>query len=196
MTRPIPLSLLKEIWEEDDILEESALDSAQSTFLDAFYATRFVALMAKDFVEWDAFKAGVIDDKGNILVKTGNRTRDQRKTFTHFHRLVWNLKRLLNRVAPSKIASILAAGKLIMESNVPDDMKDGLVSLMESTLLTTNYITADQMGELYRQKHQMSEEAPSTSTTGIAGYPVPLFRGRLNKGSGPIRRRFEDLKRG
>lgn len=195
MKKPLPRDVLKSLWEEDSLLSEGTLDTATSTFLDAFYATRFVTLMSKNFDEWDAFKEGVIDKDGQILVRTAQRTRDQRKTFTHFHRLVWNLKRLLNRVAPGRIASVLAAGKLIMESELPEKTKSDLVTIMESHLMTTNYITAEQMGELYRAKHgkKLTEEAPANSTTGIANPEVPLFRSRLNKRAGPIRRDFRDL---
>ena len=91
--------------------------------VDLFLVYQFVRRLATSFEKWDAFKEGVIDKDGKILIKKKDRTRDQKKTFGLFDLMVLNMKKLLGKLpgGSSKIVSYAAALFLIKEYKVFTD---------------------------------------------------------------------------
>jgi hypothetical protein len=78
-------------------------------------------LLTTKWTDTGAFKAGILDKDGNVIRKP--ETSDEKSVYNYFHRLVFNIKRMLNKVpfGKSTIASYLAALYLIKESfNVND----------------------------------------------------------------------------
>ena len=88
---------------------------------DFFYTLRFLRLLTTPWNKTNAFKEGIIDDKGKVIKKP--ETSKEKAVYNTFHRLVYNLKRLLNKLpfGRSTIASYAAALFLIKEeSNMSD----------------------------------------------------------------------------
>lgn len=88
---------------------------------DFFYTLRFLRLLTTPWNKTNAYKEGIIDDKGKVLKKP--ETSKEKGVYNTFHRLVYNLKRLLNKIpfGKSTIASYAAALFLIKEeSNMSD----------------------------------------------------------------------------
>ena len=91
--------------------------------IDLFVTYRFIRLLTTPFEKTDAFKLGVIykegviDAKGKLLVKGKDQTSAQKKAYTVFDKLVFNLKRILEKVpfGKSQIASYAAALFLLKE---------------------------------------------------------------------------------
>lgn len=86
---------------------------------DAYIAYRFVRLLTTPFEETEAYKHGIIDAEGNLLRQSDDlKTREERDSYTIFHRLVFNLKRLLSKFPLGKttMASFASALFLIKES--------------------------------------------------------------------------------
>ena len=92
-------------------------------FVDLFLVYQFVRRLATPFNKWDAFKEGVIDKDGNILIKKKERDSKQKKAFALFDLMVLNMKKLLGKLpgGSSKIASYAAALFLIKEYKVFTD---------------------------------------------------------------------------
>ena len=88
---------------------------------DLVYTIRFLKLLVTDWEETGAFKAGIIDENGNRRKDFSFNTIENRKAYdthyTAFHRLVYNVKRLLNKApgGKSRLASYAAALYLIRE---------------------------------------------------------------------------------
>ena len=82
---------------------------------DTFYAFRFLRLLTTPWQKMGAYKMGLIDAQGNVLRKP--ETSEERSKYNVFHKLVFNVKRLLNKLPFGKttIASYLAALYLIKE---------------------------------------------------------------------------------
>ena len=82
---------------------------------DLVYTLRFLRLLTTNFEDTNAYKLGLIDDKGAKLRKP--QTSDEKSAYNIFHRLVFNLKKLLAKApgGSSKIASYAAALFLIKE---------------------------------------------------------------------------------
>ena len=89
-----------------------------SPAIDAFITFRFLKLLVTPFDKTEAFKYGIIDKSGKVLRKYKTLERiDERKAYTILHRLVFNIKRLLEKLpgGKSRLASYAAALFLIKE---------------------------------------------------------------------------------
>jgi hypothetical protein len=88
---------------------------------DLVYTIRFLKLLVTPFDETDAFKAGIIDEDGNKNKDFSLNSMDDREAYrsyyTAFHRLVFNLKRIMAKApgGQSVVARYGAALALIRE---------------------------------------------------------------------------------
>lgn len=95
---------------------------------DLVYTLRFLRLLTTKFEDTTAYKLGLIDEKGKKLKSAS--TSEERSAYNAFHRLVFNLKKLLEKVpgGSSKLASYAAALFLIKEHlNLSDSSVDKIV---------------------------------------------------------------------
>tara|TARA_R110000823_G_C15899975_1_gene496852 strand:- start:34 stop:942 length:909 start_codon:yes stop_codon:yes gene_type:complete len=86
--------------------------------VNAFVIYQFIRLLIKPFDQTDAFKLGIIDKDGNYLKKQGDlKTAEEKKASNIFTRLVWNLKKILNKVpvVRSKLGKFATALYLVRE---------------------------------------------------------------------------------
>ena len=101
-------------------------EGAISRIADTAYALRFLKLLVTPWEKMKAFELGVIDKDGRRTTfktpagreyKTELKTMEQKSSYTIFHRLVFNIKRLLNKVpfGKTRLASYAAALFLIKE---------------------------------------------------------------------------------
>ena len=90
---------------------------------DLYYTFRFIKMLTTPWEDTDAFKLGLIDDKGVRNKSKKIKTTEEKDAYSTFMRLVFNVKRLLNKVpgGGSKLASYAAALFLIKEKY---DMSD------------------------------------------------------------------------
>lgn len=90
----------------------------------------FLKRLVTPFERWDAYKVGMIDKDGKVIVPKDKRTPEQSKSWGYFDRLVANLKKLLAKVpfGKTRLASFAAALLLLKEKNLDPD---NLVELQE-----------------------------------------------------------------
>ena len=86
-----------------------------STATDTYFAFRFLRLLTTPWEKTGAYKLGIIDGEGKVLRKPVDMS--ERSKYNIFHRLVFRIKRLLNKIPFGKttVASYLAALWLIKE---------------------------------------------------------------------------------
>ena len=84
---------------------------------DLVYTFRFLRLLTTPWEDTNAFKLGLIDDQGKKIKKP--QTTEEKSAYNLFHRLVYNVKKLINKVpgGKSKIASYAAALLLLKETH-------------------------------------------------------------------------------
>jgi hypothetical protein len=102
--------------------------------VDLFLVYQFIRRLATPFNKWEAYKEGIIDADGKVLIKKKNFTKSsQRKAWGVFDVMIANIKKLLAKVpgGNSRIASYAAALYLIKEhkafteeSTLNEDMTD------------------------------------------------------------------------
>ena len=88
---------------------------------DTVYAFRFLRLLTTPWTKTGAYKMGLIDDNGKVIRKP--ETSEEKSKYNIFHKLVFNIKRMLNVLPFGKttIASYLAALYLIKEKTGVSD---------------------------------------------------------------------------
>jgi hypothetical protein len=92
---------------------------------DLLYSLRFLRLLTTPWNKTKAFQLGLLDAKGKVLKKPESST--EKGAYNLFHKLVYNLKRLINKVplGKSTLASYAAALYLIKENT---NMSDKAIS--------------------------------------------------------------------
>jgi hypothetical protein len=110
---------------------------------DTVYAFRFLRLLTTPWTKMGAYKMGLIDANGNILRKP--ETSEEKSKYNIFHKLVFNIKRMLNVLPFGKttIASYLAALYLIKEKTGVSDRALAKI-LKEATGLDPRLISIEE----------------------------------------------------
>ena len=87
--------------------------------IDFLITYRVVKLLVTPFEKQEAFKFGIVDEKGKVLKKYKSlKTEKERKSYTLLHRFVFNLKRILQKVGlGSKLASFGVALALLIKED-------------------------------------------------------------------------------
>jgi hypothetical protein len=115
--------------------------------VDLYLVFSFIKRLVTPFKKWPAYKEGIIDEKGNILISRKKLTRNkQKKAFGLFDQLILNLKKLLAKLpgGSTRIASYAAAlwlirenerldklGSLLTESEEYDIIDESLANFLE-----------------------------------------------------------------
>ena len=87
--------------------------------VDNLIAYKLLTMLVTPFEETDAYKLGIIDNDGKNLIKASKLdTSEQKDAYTYLHRLVFNIKKILNRLpgGDTKLKNIVAAFWLVKES--------------------------------------------------------------------------------
>lgn len=155
-------------------------------FVDSVIAYRILKLLVTPFNKTDAFKLGIIDDKGNELIKMQDlNTVQERDAYTLLHRLVYRLKKIIEKVpiANKQLVSLAAAYALIREAldegKEPIDLEFKYINKVKSELneelvLVEEYLN-DRKMFTFKQFSEEGEGAVAANnaavTPGIAGLP-------------------------
>ena len=84
---------------------------------DIAYTFRFIRMMVMDWKDWDAYKLGIIDEKGKRNRNVKLDSDEKKSAYTPFIRLAANIKRLVAKLpgGGSKLGSFASALYLIKE---------------------------------------------------------------------------------
>tara|TARA_S200002703_G_scaffold95553_1_gene82640 strand:- start:1881 stop:2633 length:753 start_codon:yes stop_codon:yes gene_type:complete len=116
-----------------------------SLVTDTIYTYRFLKLLVTPFKDMEAYKLGIIDENGKRNKEKKTLNSEEQKAYTLFHRLIFNLKKLLGAVpgGKTKVASYVAALALLRENygvdtklvlnelNIEENEKESISTLLE-----------------------------------------------------------------
>ena len=144
-----------------------------SIVTDTVYTYRFLKLLVTPFNKTEAYKLGLIDENGERTDKQVENS-NERAAFTLFHRIVFNLKRLLGKfpLSKSRIASYVAALALLKEHyNIDPEF-----ALNEMDLTVESKEEINMLVEQYSKtkKKKVKEEEAGTTTADVATIPTPM----------------------
>lgn len=86
--------------------------------IDTVIVFRILKMMTQKWEDMDAFKFGLIDDSGKRIKSKKPKTSEEKNSFTLLHRLVFNLKRVLELLpfGRTRLASYAASLALLKEN--------------------------------------------------------------------------------
>jgi hypothetical protein len=135
-----------------------------SRIVDNLIAYRVLKMLVTNFTDTEAFKLGIIDAKGKNLRKANTlKTSEERDAYTFLNRLVFNMKKIINRLpgGENKTKSLVAALWLVKETYESGSrstammqekfdklmtMMDNRVSLVEEELLVKKFLSEEGEG--------------------------------------------------
>ena len=144
-----------------------------------YFVYQFLKKLVTPFKKTDAFKLGIVDEKGKILKRRRDlETDDEKDAYTLSDTLIWNLKKLIGKIPGGKtrIASYAAALFLIKEQSGGYKITDEEIELQFFDQFEKEYnqdLEFDQT-TLRRLETALSEDMPATSTAGVATVGIPL----------------------
>lgn len=142
--------------------------------VDLFMVYQFIKRLATPFNEWEAYKLGIIDERGNILKKRKDLNLiKERDAFGVFDVMILKLKRLIEKLPAGKtrLASYAAALYLIREgNNYTDDTPD---EVLEEQFMT-HYITLSE-SDINIQFEEIMNTAGGGNIGGLPPDDPPMF---------------------
>ena len=129
--------------------------------IDLFVTYRFLKLLTTPFEKTDAFKLGIIDEKGNRIKKPKSTqpavelaTVEQKNSYTILHKLVFNIKKIFSKVPGlrTKVGTYAAALFLLKDTfkeSVDDQHmfeKEFMKYLKENNIEFDNEISEEVIG--------------------------------------------------
>ena len=143
----------------------------------AFFVYKFLRKLTTDWEDMDAFKYGIIDDKGKVLRKTRDlKTAEEKESYTLFDRLAFNIKRTIEMLpgGRSKLASYATALYLLRENfNFNDDEFEQVfaelgMDLNDTLVENTNTWIVTE-GKLGQGEYKLTYDIASPITGEIVG---------------------------
>ena len=103
-----------------------------------YFIYKFLRILTTPWEKSEAFKLGIVDDDGKILKKKRTlKTSEEKEAYTMMHRLVWKLKRLMEKIpfGKSRLASYAAALWLIKEhkfQGTEEQLQESFLTFLET----------------------------------------------------------------
>lgn len=152
--------------------------------VDIYVAYKFVKILTQPWKETDAYKLGIIDEKGKILKKRKNlKTGEEKAAYTIFHTLIWNVKKLLDKLPPTRtrLGSFAVALWLLKEYADPRiEDKQLLERTLVEYLVETGRVSREEAMNHYFEA-MLTEEERELSPGDKAEFE-PLETSILRKG--------------
>lgn len=140
--------------------------------VDTLIVFRILKMLTTSWEKFDAYKLGLIDKKGMRIKDKKAESKQEKASFTLLHRLVFNLKRIVNKVPFGKTAFASYAVALLLlkeETKLDEDQMDELCEkfyrhIKEEGLLHPDMISESsmvpslQVGHIYKLKRQLKEQ--------------------------------------
>ena len=149
--------------------------------VDLFITYKFLRLLVTPWKKTDAFEAGVIDDKGKLLVKIKDQSSAQKKTYDVFERLDFNIKRILEKIPFGKgmVKSYVAALLLLREET--GMAEEDILKVLEDLGYDTSLDLNEEFKEVFIGQHILNHDILESTKGTIVNLdsiePVSYFAG-------------------
>ena len=149
--------------------------------VDLFITYKFLRLLVTPWKKTDAFEACVIDDKGKLLVKIKDQSSAQKKTYDVFERLVFNIKRILEKIPFGKgmVKSYVAALLLLREET--GMAEEDILKVLEDLGYDTSLDLNEEFKEVFIGQHILNHDILESTKGTIVNLdsiePVDYFAG-------------------
>ena len=158
--------------------------------IELFLTYKFIRLLVTPWQKTDAYKEGVIDKKGKLLVKGKDQSSSQKKTYSLFTKLVFNLKRILEKVPFGKTAIGSYAAALFLIKENTDMAEEDILKVLEDMGHNTSIDLDEEVKDIYKGQHILNHDILENNKGTIVnldsidpvGYfaGVPIYKTREN----------------
>lgn len=157
-----------------------------SRIIDNVIAFKVLRMLVTNFTDTEAFKLGIIDAHGKTLRKSNQfSTEAERNAFTYLHRLVFNMKKLINKIGgENRLKSMAAAIWLIREnyqsgSRTTSQLEAKFKKLMESNV----HLVEEEIlvGKFLKEDGMAVGGAPANNTSGPVATQEPKIDPKSKK---------------
>jgi hypothetical protein len=132
-------------------------------------------MLVKPFSETDAYRLGIIDNKGKNLIKPSSlSTTEQKSAYTFLHRLVFNMKKIINKLpgGESKLKSVISAYFLIRGYYEKNDRSTSMMEQKFHKLMETDAILAEESILVEKFIKKIEEEGEGGAPANVTGAGV------------------------
>jgi hypothetical protein len=155
-----------------------------SRIVDNLIAMKIVRMITQNFEDTEAFKLGIIDHQGNNLRKMSTlSTEEERNAYSYLNRLVFNMKKILNRLpgGENRMKSLVGALWLVKEyyesgSRTTSLMEDRYKHIMR--IIESSVVLAEEQIIVNRV---LSEDGEGGAPTNNTGGPVSVQEPKIEK---------------
>lgn len=162
-------------------------------FVDSVIAYRILNMLVTPFTETEAFRLGIIDADGKEIRKMSSlNTTQERDAYTILNRMVFRIKRIINKVPVEnkKLVSFAAALALVREhsNNTIEPLDLELqyfnklkTQLDEELILVENFINKKTIATFkqYNEEVPANNAAATPGVAGLTGEPPVSPRNKL-----------------
>ena len=140
--------------------------------IDLIITYRVIKLLSTPFNRQEAYKYGIIDDKGKVLKKFKTLQKpEEKKAYTLLHRFVFNLKRILQKIGlGSRLGSFAVALGLLIKENKEYVEHQSLIESAVVTYLKDTQQFIDLLKEEGDVPDYIINEEPAYTCFGIDVY--------------------------
>lgn len=132
--------------------------------VDLFVLYRFIKAISTPFDETDAFRLGVIDEKGKLLKSP--KTQEEMDAYDHFDRFVINIKRILQRFGLDKKYATYAGALLLMKESANGFPELSDIEIEKRLYEEVKYLK-ENSGKTFKQlQDEMTATGPAVAGTG------------------------------
>lgn len=127
--------------------------------VDNAIALRIAYMLQLPFVDYDAYKLGVIDEEGNVLKSKSEMTDKEKASITLLHRMIFRIKHLLSKLpgGDSRLKGLVASFLLMREA-----IENDTYTVTKEQILQLSELVTDDEVKLF-------EEITSTAVANVQG---------------------------
>ena len=175
-------------------------------FVDTMITYRILRMLVTPFEETDAYRLGIIDKDGKELKRMSQlNSGDERDAYNVLHRMVFRLKKIINKVPVDnkKLVSFAAALSLIKEhhdnASEPIDLEIQFLKRqtqdLTEELIVVETFTENKYTKTFRQYMEDVAVNNAAATPGVAGLTGEPPVSPKNKLTHKLFRRKTDVKK-
>jgi len=132
--------------------------------VDLFVLYKFIKAISTPFDETDAFRLGIIDEKGKLLKSP--KTQAEKDAYDPFDRTIFNIKRILQRVGLDKRYATYTGALLLMKESAKDFPEMSDIEIEKRLYEEYKYLK-DNSGKSFKQlAREMTATGAAVAGTG------------------------------
>lgn len=157
-----------------------------SRIIDNAVAFKVLRMLVTNFTDTEAFKLGIIDAHGNTLRKTNQfSTEAERNAYNYLTRLVFNMKKLINKIGGENRLKSMAAAIWLIRENYQSGSRtvSGLEAKYKKLMETDVHLVEEEIlvGRFLKEDGMAVGGAPTNNTSGPVSTQEPKIDPKSKK---------------